>query len=84
MSRRYTGNETVLLSYKEWNLNVHIEYEVEIESSYGADADGNRGMYREETFITDKYIKPPFSDTLTKEDTDEILSMAEEKFFSHC
>ncbi len=84
MSRSYTGSKTVLLDYKEWSLNVHIEYIVEIDQNYGADADGRRGAYREEVSIIDKYIKQPFPPGLTHEEAEEILQLASDKFYSIC
>ena len=82
MSRSYSGNDIVLLSYQGHNLNVYIEYQVDVDDNYGADADGNRGVRHEEVDITDKWIRQPFYKHFTQEETDEILSLAEKEFLT--
>lgn len=83
MSRSYTDNEIVSLNYHGHEVRVYFEYLVDIDSNYGADADGHRGVYREEVIVNDRYIESPKDATFTKEQVDEILSAAEDRLFAH-
>jgi len=81
--KRYRGNTTVSLDYSGLVLWVIIEYEVDRESNYGADADGKRGTPRTEVEILDKYIESPKINRFNSEQVNEILTMAEDRFYQH-
>lgn len=79
---RYRDNTTVWLEYDGLKVCVVIEFEVDVDPNYGADADGNRGMRHVEVDVVDKYVESPKVNLWRKEQVDEILSAAESKFYS--
>jgi hypothetical protein len=63
------------------SVPVELEYHIEIDKSYGADADGNRGVYREEIFVDEKRISPQHLLTMMSDEVERALATAEAIFF---
>ena len=80
MSRSYSGNTVVWVEVDGYEAGVYIEYQVDIDTNYGADADGNRGEYRESCEITSSYIQEPRSLPLTEKQFTQMVLDAEKKF----
>lgn len=80
MSRSYTGNTVVWVEVDGYEAGVYLEYQVDVDTDYGADADGRRGVYHEECEVTCKYIEAPKNLPLTSAQVDEMLLIAEKKF----
>lgn len=57
-------------------IPVEVTYVVEIDQDYGADADGRRGVRREEVYVLDCAIKPAHLMLLTSEQVEYVLDRA--------
>lgn len=61
-------------------IPVEIEFEAEIDKSYGADADGNRGMLSKSLSILEENIEPGHIETLDSWQVEQILKDARSAF----
>ena len=60
---------------------VYIEYQVEVDWSYGEDADGQRGERRIEYTLLRSWIEPGDLRTLTDREASQVLADAERIFY---
>lgn len=61
-------------------VDVYIDYFVDVDNHYGADADGNRGERRVEYQIEHIYIDPWQAKTLLAEEQAQVIRDAETRF----
>lgn len=59
------------------SVPVDVVYQVTIDSTYGADADGNRGELRKEIEILDHYIAPEHLVALNSDQVEQLLADAD-------
>lgn len=62
------------------SVPVFIEYVVEVDSDYGADADGHRGEVRTEYSILDHYIETEDLLTMNSGEVERALADADATF----
>lgn len=61
-------------------VDVYIDFFVDVDNAYGADADGNRGVRRVEYQIEDIYIDKWQAKTLLAEEQAQVIRDAEKRF----
>lgn len=59
---------------------VYLTYEMDVDASYGADADGNRGETRVEYEVLDCYVDKGDQNTLLAEEERQVLADARANF----
>ena len=69
------GNETGR------TVAVNVEYHLEVDSHYGADADGNRGIRVVEYVIDKIEIPEVYKKTLLEEEVKQVIQDAEIEFY---
>ncbi len=61
-------------------VTVYIDFHIEVDNHYGADADGNRGERLVECVIDQIYVDPKMVNPLLAEELKQVLADAEARF----
>lgn len=58
---------------------VEVEYLVEVDQTYGADADGHRSIYSRTVTLMDAYINPSVLLHMTSTQVEEVIMIAQQR-----